>query len=136
MDVKVEEGQPPTPCFSPLSQELAGWIYPPNNSLFLLFSTSFTLSSYFTSHMWEIPPSLTQNTHFSTTCSLLLVLRCLWSILSKSICAKWRIDWIILTFGSLYICVCFFRWLSRRSEAAVVSCLVWIHSDSDLLCFC
>lgn len=62
----------------------------PNNSLILPSSSSLALSSYFTSHMWENPASLTQNPCLYRTCSLLLALWCLWSILSNSICAKWK----------------------------------------------
>lgn len=82
--------------------------HPLNISLLLIlpFSTSLIPSSYFTSHMWEIPQTLTLNPQLYWTCSLLLVLWRLWSILSKSICAKRRLDWIILTFGSvMYLCV-------------------------------
>lgn len=64
---------------------------PQNNSIFLIlpFSTSFTLSSYFTTNMWEIPPPLTRKTHIYVWLALLLlVLWWLWSILSKSVCAK------------------------------------------------
>ncbi len=52
-----------------------------------------------------------------------------------------EIDWIIWTFGSVYICVCVcvcvrvFNIL-KVIVRDVVSCLVWFHSDSDLLGFC
>lgn len=42
---------------------------------------------------------------------------------------------LILTFGSVCICV-FFRWLSRGLEGDAVSCLVWILSDNHLQSFC
>ena len=123
--VKVEEGQPPTPCSSLLSQELVGWISRlplPHPPPILVFHSE---------HVGN--PSISHPEPH--------LLLALWSILSKSITAIWRVDWIILTFWICsYLYVFFCRFLSRRSErereGAVVSCLVWIHSDSDSLSFC
>lgn len=67
---------------------------PENTSLFLILP-SVTLPSYFTLDLWETPPSFSQNSHYDASLSVLLVLWCLRSVLSKSICAKWGIEWII-----------------------------------------
>lgn len=135
MDVKMENGHPPAPCSTILSQELF-WMDIPQTAPFS--SSSFSLPPSLQPrisllHTWEIPPPL------DPTCSLLLRLRRSWYILSESICGKRRMDWILLTFWiCIYLCavVVFVERLSRRSEANVVSCLVWIQADSDLLGSC
>lgn len=87
-------------------------------SSILLFSTSLTPTSYFSSHMWEIPPP------FILACSLLLRLWRSWSILSESICGKWRMDRIILTFGSVYIYVLLLFLLNGSPEGQRE---MWFH---------
>lgn len=61
MRVKVEEGQSSNSLLlSPVPGTCWRDIRPQNNSLCLILppSSSLTLSSYFTPHKWEIPPSL------------------------------------------------------------------------------
>lgn len=130
-----QDGKRPPSNSTILSQELF-WMDIPQTAPFS--SSSFSLPPSLQPrisllHTWEIPPPL------DPTCSPLLRLRRSRYILSESICGKWRMDWILLTFWiCIYLCavVVFVERLSRRSEANVVSCLVWIQADCDLLGSC
>ena len=82
----------------------------PSSSSSLSLPPSFQLISY-SSLLGN--PSISHSEPLQDLCGtgsplLALWLVCLWCILLKSLCARWRIDWIRLTFERVYICVFFF----------------------------